>query len=155
MLPPFGVTGSPEPVAGAKARPPDVTVVDNTVRTRSPTLATAFKVADCAAPAPENTRTVPFGIAAVNGSTTKEVPALSVASAVTICLPVIRQTIRLVELVPVSLKIAIASTEAPETAVNVVSAASATPATSVADVRVTFAPTIPATKSSQLSPDAD
>src|SRR6185295_7458068 len=144
MLPPFGVTGRPEAVIGASARVPAVIVADEIVIDRSPALAKAVIVPVTPL---ENTNAVPFGIAYANGSTGIVVPVVVVLQ-VTMNLPVIRQTIREVEAVPVSRKIATASTELPVTEVNVVSAASATPLVTVGEVRFTFAPTSATSKSS-------
>ncbi len=108
-----------------------------TVIARSPALAKAVRVADWLV---EKANTVAFGIAYFSGSTGIDVPVVVVLQT-TMCLPVMSATISDVLFVPESRMIATASTELPETEVNVVSLASATPLTTVLPVRLTLAPT--------------
>ena len=103
MDPPFGVTGSPELVAGESARDPAVIIAarDVTVIVRSPALANADNVAD--APL-ENVNTVPLGIPADKRSTATVVAvAAACAAHVTMCRPSISAAHRDVDAVPVSL----------------------------------------------------
>src|SRR5256885_871456 len=103
MLPPLGVTGRPDPVIGASAREPTVTCAASadTVRVRSPAFAPAVRVAE--APLLK-VRTVPLGMPAVSRSTAMLVAdEAAVAAQVTMWRPSLKNTIRDVEAVPVSL----------------------------------------------------
>lgn len=82
MFPPLGVTGKPEPVAGAVARAPAVTVADDTVSVRAYCRAAADRVAELPSP---NDRTVPEAMGAGSRSTGRVVAALIAAAHVTIC----------------------------------------------------------------------